>query len=170
MGFSSIMNPLYVVPTAPRIPPRHHDEKRFAYFWASPYVLEGSVRKAGHRVRITGQLIEAATGTHLWADRFDGALEDVFDLQDRVTSSVAGAIEPHLQLAEIVRAQRKATADLRAYDHFLRGVSLLISAPQTRWAEAGSMFSNALALDPEYGVAYAMAAMCVFHHKGSGVV
>ena len=134
------------------------------------YVLEGSVRKAGYRVRITGQLIEAATGTHLWADRFDGALEDVFDLQDRVTSSVAGAIEPHLQLAEIKRAQRKATVDLGAYDHFLRGLSLLISAPKTRWVEAGPMFSNAVALDSEYAAAYAMAAMCVYHHKMSGVV
>ena len=122
------------------------------------------------RVRITAQLIETATGAHLWADRFDGSLEDVFDLQDRVTSSVAGAIEPHLQLAEIKRAQRKATVDLGAYDHFLRGLSLLISAPKTRWAEAGPMFSNALALDSEYAAAYAMAAMCVYHHKMSGVV
>jgi TolB-like protein len=134
------------------------------------YVLEGSVRKAGCRMRITGQLIEAVTGTHLWADRFDGALEDVFDLQDRVTSSVAAAIEPHLQLAEIKRAQRKATVDLGAYDRFLRGLSLLISAPKTRWEEAAPMFSKALASDNEYAAAYALAAMCVYHHRMSGVV
>jgi adenylate cyclase len=80
------------------------------------YVLEGSVRKAGSRVRITGQLVDAMTGGHIWADRFDGALEDVFDLQDRVTASVVGAIEPRLQRAEIQRAGRKPTESLDAYD------------------------------------------------------
>ena len=134
------------------------------------YVLEGSVRRSGTRLRITGQLIDAEGGGHLWADHFDGQLNEVFELQDRITASVAGAIEPHLQLAEIVRAQRKATADLGAYDYFLRGLSLLISDFQTRWAEAGSMFCKAFALDPEYGVAYTMAAMCVYHHKMHGVV
>src|SRR5262249_9639799 len=87
------------------------------------YVLEGSVRKAGSRVRITGQLIDAITGGHIWADRFDGALEDVFDLQDRVTASVVGAIEPRLQRAEIERAGRKPTESLGAYDYFLRGMA-----------------------------------------------
>jgi adenylate cyclase len=86
------------------------------------YVLEGSVRKAIGRVRITGQLIEAATGHHVWADRFDGNLEDVFDLQDRVTESVVGAIEPSLRLAEIGRARAKSTANLDAYDCFLRAL------------------------------------------------
>ena len=84
------------------------------------YVLEGSVRKAGHRVRITGQLIDALTGTHLWADRFDGALDDIFELQDQVASSVVGAIEPRLRLAEIDRAKRKPTESLDAYDLYLR--------------------------------------------------
>ena len=81
------------------------------------------MRKASNRVRITGQLIDAATGAHLWADRFDGDLTDVFDMQDRVTASVAGAIEPRLQRAEIERAQSKPTQDLGAYDDFLRGVA-----------------------------------------------
>jgi TolB-like protein len=81
------------------------------------YVLEGSVRKSGARLRITSQLIEAEGGAHLWADYFDGKLDDVFELQDRITTSVAGAIEPHLQLAEIRRAQPKATANLGAYDY-----------------------------------------------------
>jgi adenylate cyclase len=89
------------------------------------YVLEGSVRKAGNRVRITGQLIEAATGAHLWADRFDSQLEDVFDLQDQVTSSVIGAIFPQLERAEIERAKRKPTESLQAYDYYLRALSSL---------------------------------------------
>jgi adenylate cyclase len=87
------------------------------------YVLEGSVRKAGSRVRITGQLIDASTGAHLWADRFDGALEDVFDLQDRVATSVMGAIAPRLEKAEIERAKRKPTESLDAYDYYLRGIA-----------------------------------------------
>jgi len=125
------------------------------------YVLEGSVRKAGSRVRITGQLVDAATGTHLWADRFDGALEDVFDLQDRVTASIAGAIEPHLQRAEIERAQRKPTQDLGAYDYFLRGMAIFNQATAERMPEARALFAKAFALDAEYGAAYAMAARSV---------
>ena len=87
------------------------------------YVLEGSVRKAGTRVRITGQLIDASTGMHLWADRFEGALEDIFDLQDQVTMSVVGAIAPQLEQAEIERAKHKPTESLDAYDYFLRGMA-----------------------------------------------
>jgi len=87
------------------------------------YVLEGSVRKSGNRMRFTGQLIDATTGSHIWADRFDGALEDVFDLQDRVTAKAVGAIEPRLQRAEIERAGRKPTESLDAYDYFLRGMA-----------------------------------------------
>ena len=92
------------------------------------YVLEGSVRKAGRRVRITGQLIDAITGTHLWADRFDGSLEDVFDLQDRVAISVAGVIEPALQAAEMRRSAARPTTDLTAYDLYLRATSMGESA------------------------------------------
>jgi TolB-like protein len=87
------------------------------------YVLEGSVRKAGNRIRIAGQLIDAETGAHLWADRFDGALEAMFDLQDHVTSSVVGAIAPKLQREEIKRARRKPTENLDAYDYYLRGLA-----------------------------------------------
>src|SRR5437868_8954732 len=87
------------------------------------YVLEGSVRKGGNRVRITAQLIEAETGMHLWADRYDGLLEDVFDLQDKVASSVAGVIEPALQTAEIRRSVERPTSDLTAYDLYLRALS-----------------------------------------------
>src|SRR5947207_2643749 len=94
------------------------------------YVLEGSVRKGGGRVRITAQLIEAETGTHLWADRFDGSLEDVFELQDQVAISVAGVIEPTLQGAEVQRASRRPTTDLAAYDLYLRGSALVWSSNQ----------------------------------------
>ena len=94
------------------------------------YVLEGSVRKAGQRVRITGQLIDAATGAHLWADRFDGSLEDIFELQDQVASNVAGVIEPALQAAETARSASRPTADLTAYDLYLRGYAML-------WSSAG---------------------------------
>jgi TolB-like protein len=87
------------------------------------YVLEGSVRKAGGRVRITAQLIDAQNGTHLWADRFDGSLEDVFELQDKVASSVAGIIEPALQAAEIRRSAARSTTDLSAYDLYLRALA-----------------------------------------------
>jgi TolB-like protein len=92
------------------------------------YVLEGSVRKAANRVRITGQLIDATTGVHLWADRFDGALENVFDLQDQMTASIVGAIAPKLEQVEIERARRKPTESLDAYDYYLRGTATLEQA------------------------------------------
>ena len=120
------------------------------------YVLEGSVRKAGNRVRITGQLIEAATGRHLWADRFDGALEDVFDLQDQITASVVGLIAPTLEQAEIERAKQKPTDRLDSYDFYLRGRAL---ANKTRsMPEARAFFRKAIEQDPEFGAAYAMVA------------
>ena len=87
------------------------------------YVLEGSVRKAGNRVRITGQLIDTASGAHIWADRFDGALDDIFELQDQAASGVAGAIEPKLRQSEIERVSRKLTANLTAYDLYLRALA-----------------------------------------------
>jgi TolB-like protein/class 3 adenylate cyclase/Tfp pilus assembly protein PilF len=120
------------------------------------YVLEGSVRKAGNRVRITGQLIEAATGRHLWADKFDGALEDVFGLQDQMATSVVGLIAPTLEAAEIERAKQKPTDRLDSYDFYLRGMALanrLRSLPEAR-----ALFGKAFEQDPEYGAAYAMAA------------
>ena len=88
------------------------------------YVLEGSIRRAGDRIRITGQLIDAATGAHLWANRFDGSMENIFDLQDRITESVIGAIEPSLRRAEIERARRKRPNSLDAYDLYLRCLAL----------------------------------------------
>src|SRR5262249_16664549 len=100
------------------------DVKQVAQELGVRYVLEGSVRKAGNRVRITGQLVDATTGAHIWADRFDGALDDIFELQDQVAASVAGgAIEPRLRRSEIERASRKPTASLTAYDFYLRALA-----------------------------------------------
>jgi TolB-like protein len=125
------------------------------------YVLEGSVRKAGKRVRITGQLIDAATGTHLWADRFEGLLEDVFDLQDKVASSVAGFIEPELQAAETARSANRPTGDLTAYDLYLRAYALFLTSAK-RIPEALHLMEQAIAHDPRYGPALAWAAICCF--------
>ena len=131
------------------------------------YVLEGSVRKAGNRVRITGQLIDAATGAHLWADRFDGDLTDVFDMQDRVTASVAGAIEPRLQRAEIERAQSKPTQDLGAYDYFLRGVASFHQMKSDQMRKALALFVETFNRDANFGAAHAMAAFCIAWLKGN---
>ena len=125
------------------------------------YVLEGSVRKAGTQVRITGQLIDALTGTHLWADRFDGSLQDVFELQDKVAISVAGVIEPALQSAETARSAGRPTNDPTAYDLYLRAYAMVwSSARQT--PEALCLMEQAIARDPRYGPALAWAAFCCF--------
>jgi hypothetical protein len=125
------------------------------------YVLEGSVRKAGGRVRITAQLIDATNGAHLWADRFDGLLEDVFDLQDKVASSVAGVIEPASQAAETARSARRPTNDLTAYDLYLRAYEMVWSSG-TQIAEALDLMEQAIARDPRYGPALAWAAYCCY--------
>jgi adenylate cyclase len=123
------------------------------------YVLEGSVRKGGNRVRITGQLIDAVTGTHLWADRFDGLIEDVFELQDKVASSVAGVIEPALQAAETARSANRPTNDLTAYDLYLRAYAMFVSSAR-QIPQALSLTEQAIARDPRYGPALAWAAVC----------
>jgi TolB-like protein/class 3 adenylate cyclase len=124
------------------------------------YVLEGSVRKAGGRVRITAQLIDALTGAHLWADRFDGSLEDVFELQDKVASSTAGVIEPTLETSEIRRSERRPTHDLDAYDLYLRALPILFAFPsRDRVLEALGFLDQAIARDPRYGPALALAAV-----------
>jgi TolB-like protein/class 3 adenylate cyclase len=124
------------------------------------YVLEGSVRKAGGRVRITAQLIDAQSGTHLWADRFDGSLENVFDLQDQVAASVAGVIEPTLQAAEIRRAADRPTSDPTAYDLYLRAVPLWASQEKERAIQALDLLAQAIEHDPHYGPALGLAALC----------
>ena len=124
------------------------------------YVLEGSVRKAGQRVRIAAQLIDATNGAHLWADRFDGSLEDVFDLQDKVASSVAGVIEPTLQEAEIRRSSERPTSDLTAYDLYLRALLGCGSLERHRILRALDLLGQAIERDPQYGPALALAAHC----------
>lgn len=125
------------------------------------YVLKGSVRKLGDRVRITAQLIDALTGTHLWADRFDGSLEDVFDLQDNVASSVAGVIEPALQAAEAARSAHRPTNDLTAYDLYLRAYAMALSSAR-QIPEALRLIEQAIERDPRYGPALASAALLCF--------
>jgi TolB-like protein len=135
------------------------DVKRVGRELGVRYVLEGSVRKAGDRVRITAQLIDASTGAHLWADRFDGSLEDVFDLQDKVASSVGGVIEPALQAAETARSAGRSIADLTAYDLWLRAYAMVWSSA-TRIPEALRLMEQAIGRDPHYGPALAWAAAC----------
>lgn len=132
------------------------------------YVLEGSVRKAGNRVRITGQLVDAKTGAHLWAERFDGELKDIFDLQDQVTANVVGAIEPKLEQAEIERAKRKPTESLDAYDYFLRGLAALHLWTKEGNDEALPLFYKAIERDPDFAVAYGLAARCYVRRKTNG--
>jgi pentatricopeptide repeat protein len=124
------------------------------------YIVEGSVRRAGGRVRITAQLIDALTGTHIWADHFDGSLEDVFDLQDKVASSVAGVIEPALQAAETARSASRPTADLTAFDLYLRALPHLDAFEKNRVVRALDLLRQAIERDPHYGPALALAAHC----------
>jgi TolB-like protein/class 3 adenylate cyclase len=120
------------------------------------YVLEGSVRKSGNRVRITAQLIDVPGGAYLWADRFDGSLEDVFDLQDRVASSVAGVIEPALQAVEIRRSAERPTNDLTAYDLYLRALPDALSLEKDAAFHALDLLRRAIERDPRYGSALAL--------------
>jgi TolB-like protein/class 3 adenylate cyclase/tetratricopeptide (TPR) repeat protein len=133
------------------------------------YVLEGSVRKAANRVRITGQLVDTATGAHLWANRFDGGLGDIFDLQDQVTESIVGAIAPAVEKAEIERAKRNPTESLDAYDHYLRGLasSYRITNRQAN-EEALRFFNKVIKLDPGFASAYGRAALCYAWAKTNG--
>ena len=131
-------------------------------------MLEGSVRKAGNKVRITGQLIDASTGVHLWANRFEGALEDIFDLQDEVTTSVIGAIAPKLEKAEIERATRKPTENLAAYDYFLRGMANIYQGTKEGNLEALQNFKQAIDMDQNFAAAYGMSAYCYVWQKANG--
>ncbi|MCS3763098.1 winged helix-turn-helix domain-containing tetratricopeptide repeat protein [Bradyrhizobium centrosematis] len=124
------------------------------------YVLEGSIRKSAKRVRITGQLVDTTTGAHIWADRFDAALEDIFDLQDKLSTLIVGAISPKLEEAEIERAKRKPTESLHAYDYYLRGKASFHHGSKKSVAEALELFKKASQIDPAFAAAYAMAAWC----------
>jgi adenylate cyclase len=139
------------------------DVKRVGRELGVRYVLEGSVRKVGQRVRITAQLIDAVNGTHLWADRFDGSLEDVFELQDKVAISVAGVIEPTLQSAEIRRSANRPTNDLTAYDLYLRALPHFESYEKDRSIQSLHLLTEAIQRDPDYGPTIALAAHCHLH-------
>ncbi len=131
------------------------------------YVLEGSVRKAANRVRIIGQLIDSTTGAHLWADRFDGTLEDIFDLQDHVAASVVGAIGPKLERAEIERVRRKPTESLDAYDCYLRGIQTYYPATREATDDMLRLLYRAIELDPDFAAAYGVAAWCYMRRKAN---
>jgi TolB-like protein/tetratricopeptide (TPR) repeat protein len=124
------------------------------------YVLQGSVRKDGNRVRISGQLIDAASGAQIWGDRFDGSLDDIFALQDHVASSVAGAVEPRLRQSEIERAGRKPTENLDAYDLYLRALAQSHRYSEASFAAAVTLLREALAIDPSYAPAAALVGWC----------
>lgn len=132
------------------------------------YVLEGSVRKAANKFRINAQLVDTMTGTHLWANRFEGAVEDIFDLQDQITASVVGAIGPKLEQVEIERAKRKPTESLDAYDYYLRGVDNVYQWSRDGITNALRLFQNAVEIDPEFAAAYGMAAYCYVQRKSYG--
>ena len=133
------------------------------------YVLEGSVRKAANRVRITGQLIDTTRGIHLWADRIDRTLGDIFELQDHVTESVIAAIAPALEKAEIERAKRKPTESLDAYGLYLRGLAVLYPvASGQKYDDALRLFRSAIKLDPEFASAYGRAAICFAYARSNG--
>jgi TolB-like protein/class 3 adenylate cyclase len=136
------------------------DVKRVGRELGVRYVLQGSVRKARQQVRITGQLIDALTGTHLWANRFDGSLEDIFELQDRVAVSVAGVIEPALQAAEMHRSAARPMTDLSAYDLYLRALAAFYPITKERVFEALGWLEQAIAIDRHYGPALSWAAVC----------
>jgi adenylate cyclase len=146
------------------------DVKQVARELGVRYVLEGSVRKAANRVRITGQLIDTATGAHIWADRFDGALDDIFELQEQVASGVVGAIEPKLRLAEIARSTRKPAEGLDAYDLYLRALALSYKLTPEANREAVRLLHQALEIDPSYAPAAGLAAYCYHDQKSQGWV
>jgi TolB-like protein/class 3 adenylate cyclase len=136
------------------------DVKQVARELGVRYVLEGSVRKAGHRVRITGQLIDTASSAHIWADRFDGTIDDIFELQDQVASSVVGAIEPKLRQSEIERATRKPPESLDAYDLYMRALAQFYRHGEESVREAIALAKRAVGIDPSYAPAAAMIGAC----------
>ena len=144
------------------------DVKQVARELGVRYVLEGSVRKAGSRVRITSQLIDAITGAHLWADRIDGTFDDIFVLQDQVTENVIGAIAPKIEQAEIERAKPKPTESLDAYDSYLRAMMYFNRWTNESISEALRLLYRAIELDPGFASAYGMAAWCYVRRRLSG--
>jgi adenylate cyclase len=145
------------------------DVKRVGRELGVRYLLEGSVRKVGSRVRIMAQLVDATAGRNLWVDQSDGQLEDIFDLQDRVTAGVVGQLAPKLEQVEIERIKTKPTESLEAYDYYLRGIAHAYRySSRDSINEALRLFYRAIELDPDFASAYGMAARCYSQRKASG--
>jgi len=139
---------------------RHLNVREIGRELGVAYVLEGSVQRAGNRVRITVQLIETTDGGHLWAERYDGSIDDIFDLQDRITEQVAGALQPSIRQAEIERARRKRPQELGAYDYTMRAMRRVWTLEKEEASAALELLDHALAIDPNYPLALALAAWC----------
>ena len=144
------------------------DIRQIGFELGARYVLEGSVRKGGDMLRISGRLLDTATGTNLWADRFEGQVKNVFELQDRIATKVVGAIAPRLGQAEITRARRKPTENLDAYDYYLRGMANVYRWTKEANEKALADFRIATQLDPEFAAAYGLAARCYSQRKSCG--
>jgi hypothetical protein len=134
------------------------------------YVLEGSVRKAGNRIRIAGQLVDAETAASLWADRFEGGIDDLFELQDRVAASVAGAIVPEMRQAEMMRARARPTESLDAHMYYMRGIASFQQWGRAAIDEALRLANRAIELDPNYSSPYGLAVTCYVARKTNGWV
>jgi TolB-like protein/Tfp pilus assembly protein PilF len=141
------------------------DAKQIGWELGVRYILEGSLRMAANRVRITGQLVDATTGATFWSERFEGKIDDIFALQDQMTENVVGAIAPQLQRAEIERAKHKPTESLDAYDYYLRAMANLHLGTREATEQALILLTKAIELDSEYAPAYAMAAWCYVWRK-----
>ncbi|MDX1488123.1 MAG: winged helix-turn-helix domain-containing protein, partial [Acidiferrobacterales bacterium] len=142
---------------------RNVDVRRIGEELGVRYVLEGSVRKGGDRLRISAQLVDTGTGNHLWADSFDGNLTDVFDLQDQITEGVVGAVEPSVQKAEIERARRKRPGSLDAYDLYLQALPHAWVTTKEEMETALDLLDEALRIDPDYPSAHGIATVCCLH-------
>src|SRR5262249_27505892 len=132
------------------------------------YVLEGSVRKSGNKVRITGQLVDATTGAHLWADRFDGSLDDIFELQDKITSSVVAAIAPRVEQAEIDRSEHKPTENLDAFDLYYRAIHSHRRVTRQGHEDALRLARQVISLDPNFSAAYGLILDCYAKLRDAG--
>lgn len=139
---------------------RHKNVREIGRELGVAYILEGSVQRAGGRVRITVQLIETVGGAHIWAEKYDGAVDDIFELQDRITEKAAGALQPSIRLAEIERARRKRPQDLGAYDYTMRALRRVWMLEKEEAAKALDLLEKALEIDPDYPLALALAAWC----------